>query len=123
MRDRTKVVLTAIGVVFLAVIITVVGWQAHWWLKQATVNHNNKITRSSYEYQTAQATHLESDLNNITSLDSQIQEQPQNAIPLTAQKKGFEHDYCFVYGTIQGSGELTVAMKIFYAQACNVPQP
>lgn len=115
-----KRVLLGVGATAVAAGVVVGGWQANWWLQANAVNHQNHIQHESYNFQTAQLTEMNSDMVQIAGLDTQIQQEPQNASVLLTQKQALEQQFCSDYGQTN-SINLPANIKTFAGEACAVP--
>lgn len=118
-----KAALAALGALVVAAGIVVGGWQLHWWLAQSAQGHQNHIERYTYGFQTAQLQDAEAAYSQIAGIDAQIQSNPGDAGPLTAQKKALETQFC---GDMSTLVTLTppADLKGFESAACDqTPTP
>jgi hypothetical protein len=98
--EVTAMVLATFAFVALIALLVVLGWQLHWWLAKSNQNHQNQINRGSYSFQTAQLDDMEKVYTNISGLDVQIKQQPQNADALGSQRIALVNRFCYDRGTI-----------------------
>lgn len=92
--------LITIAVLALLALVVIGGWQLNWWLAGSTASHRANVARHNDGRQTAyidQARNLNSVLAGI---DVQIQQSPDQAAPLTAQRKALRDQFCAMANTI-----------------------
>lgn len=103
-------VLIAIGALLAVVGIAVGGWQGGWWLKNNAVQHNltiqqhavnrqNKINRSSYEFNTTQLNQMQQDLNFIAQEDVALQSDPNNTA-IISEIAQYKQTFCNTYNQV-----------------------
>lgn len=82
---------------FLLVGLIIGGWQAGWWFKEADVNRQSHVNRSSYGFQQAHEDELAHQITDITNIASQIADpttSPDQRVALGAQRKAEINEAC-----------------------------
>lgn len=93
------------GILFcLAILAGIVlgGWQMGWWFKSHNTDRQAHVNRQSYGFQQATREHITQLFRDVSDIDVQLAQMPDNADQLAAQQKAIKDQICQAAEQITG---------------------
>ena len=118
-----KAALATVGVIVVAVLVLVGGYEGGWWLQSRNIHHGlqiqrqflsqqQQIVRSSYEFTTTQINLMQQDLNYISQENVSLSADPNNTA-IISEIQNLKQSFCNTYNQVQSPAN--VAVKVTQA--------
>jgi len=114
----TGIIAAVIGVILLISLLAVGAWKVGWIFKEANTGQQSIVFNESYQRQQALVTSVDSQIQTVAGIDTQLAEPDAPTQQLQAQRIATVSSICQQSGRLTGTVTLSPSDRAFVTKEC-----